>query len=62
VRSPEELSALFKAQGLKVTPQRQCIFRVLHGNDAHPTAESVSAAAGAEMRDRVRRDRVQGSG
>jgi len=49
VRSPEELSALFKAQGLKVTPQRQCIFRVLHGNDAHPTAESVFAAAVAEM-------------
>src|SRR5579862_2710373 len=49
MRSPEELSALFKAQGLKVTPQRQCIFRVLHGNDAHPTAESVFAAAEAEM-------------
>jgi Fe2+ or Zn2+ uptake regulation protein len=49
VRSPEELSALFKAQGLKVTPQRQCIFRVLHGNDAHPTAEAVFAAAVAQM-------------
>jgi len=49
MRSPEELSALFKAQGLKVTPQRQCIFRVLHGNDAHPTAEAVFAAAAAEM-------------
>ncbi len=49
MRSPEELSALFKAQGLKVTPQRQCIFRVLHGNDAHPTAESVFGAAVAEM-------------
>src|SRR5580693_1785032 len=49
MRSPEELSALFKAQGLKVTPQRQCIFRVLHGNDALPTAETVFAAAEAEM-------------
>jgi Fe2+ or Zn2+ uptake regulation protein len=49
VRSPDELSALFRAQGRKVTPQRQCIFRVLHGNVAHPTAEAVYEAAVAEM-------------
>jgi len=24
-----------------VTPQRQCIFRVLHGNGSHPTAHAV---------------------
>ena len=40
---------LFRERGLKVTPQRQCIFRVLDGNDVHPTAESVYAAAAAEM-------------
>ena len=34
---------------MKVTPQRQCIFRVLHGNAVHPTAEAVYAAASAEM-------------
>jgi Fe2+ or Zn2+ uptake regulation protein len=49
VKSPEELTELFRARGLKVTPQRQCIFRTLHDNDAHPTAEFVYAAARAEM-------------
>jgi Fur family peroxide stress response transcriptional regulator len=49
VRTPAELTDLFRARGLKVTPQRQCIFRVLHGNGVHPTAESVYAAARAEM-------------
>lgn len=40
---------MFRERGLKVTPQRQCIFRVLDGNAAHPSAESVHAAASAEM-------------
>jgi Fe2+ or Zn2+ uptake regulation protein len=49
VKSPEELTALFRARGRKVTAQRQCIFRVLQGDVTHPTAESVHAAARAEM-------------
>jgi Fe2+ or Zn2+ uptake regulation protein len=49
VRSPEELTALFRARGLKVTPQRQCIFGVLHGDESHPTADAVYAAVAAEM-------------
>lgn len=49
MKTPAELTDLFRAQGLKVTPQRQCIFRVLHGNATHPTAETVYAAASAEM-------------
>jgi len=49
VKSPAELTELFRSRGLKVTPQRQCIFRVLHGSEVHPTAESVYAAAAAEM-------------
>jgi Fur family peroxide stress response transcriptional regulator len=49
VRSPAELTVLFRERGLKVTPQRQCIFRILDGNDVHPTAESVYAVAAAEM-------------
>jgi Fe2+ or Zn2+ uptake regulation protein len=49
VRSPIELTELFRERGFKVTPQRQCIFRLLHGNEAHPTADSVYAAASAEM-------------
>jgi Fe2+ or Zn2+ uptake regulation protein len=49
MRSPEELTALFRSQGRKVTAQRQCIFRVLQGDVSHPTAEVVHAAARAEM-------------
>jgi Fe2+ or Zn2+ uptake regulation protein len=49
VRTPEELTALFRATGRKVTPQRQCIFRTLNGDVTHPTAETVYAAARAEM-------------
>lgn len=49
MKTPDELTELFRVHGLKVTPQRQCIFRLLHGNEAHPSAESVYAAARAEM-------------
>ena len=49
VKNPTELTELFRSQGLKVTPQRQLIFSLLHGNEVHPTAESVYAAARAEM-------------
>ena len=43
MRSPEGLTTLFRSTGRKVTPQRERIFRVLHGNLAHPTAEGVYA-------------------
>jgi Fe2+ or Zn2+ uptake regulation protein len=49
VRSPAELTEAFRQQGLKITPQRQCIFRLLHDNVEHPTAEAVYAAAAAQM-------------
>ena len=49
MRNPAELTELFRARGLKVTPQRQCIFRLLHGNGVHPTAEAVYAEARREM-------------
>jgi Fe2+ or Zn2+ uptake regulation protein len=49
VRTPEQLTALFRSQGRKVTPQRQCIFGVLQGDVTHPTAESVHAAARTRM-------------
>lgn len=49
VKFPDELTALFRAEGRKVTAQRQCIFRVLQGDVTHPTAESVFATARAEM-------------
>jgi Fe2+ or Zn2+ uptake regulation protein len=49
VRTPAELSDLFRARGRKITPQREAVFRALDGNDAHPTAESVHAAVTREM-------------
>jgi Fe2+ or Zn2+ uptake regulation protein len=49
VKSPDELTELFRARGRKVTAQRQCIFRVLQDDVTHPTAETVYAAARAEM-------------
>ena len=49
MRSPAELTDLFRAKGLKVTPQRQGIFAVLHGSPVHPTADAVFAAARSTM-------------
>lgn len=49
MRTPEELAAAFRAEGLKVTPQRQLLFRLLHGNEMHPTAETLYEVAVAEM-------------
>ena len=49
VKTPEELTVLFRRGGRKVTAQRQCIFRVLQGNASHPTADAVHAAARREM-------------
>ncbi|MDQ1437463.1 MAG: Fur family transcriptional regulator, peroxide stress response regulator [Acidimicrobiaceae bacterium] len=49
MKTPAELTELFRTRGFKVTPQRQMLFRLLHGNDVHPTAESLYAAASAEM-------------
>jgi Fe2+ or Zn2+ uptake regulation protein len=49
VRSPTELTEIFRAQGLKVTPQRQAIFRALHTSTVHPTADTVFDTVRAEM-------------
>jgi Fe2+ or Zn2+ uptake regulation protein len=49
MRTPEELSELFRSTGRKVTAQRQCIFRVLQGTVTHPSAESVHALVSREM-------------
>jgi Fe2+ or Zn2+ uptake regulation protein len=49
VRSPTELTTAFRAQGLKVTPQRQLLFRLLHDNTSHPTAEQLYAIASEQM-------------
>jgi Fe2+ or Zn2+ uptake regulation protein len=49
MRAPDELTELFRSSGRKVTPQRQCIFRLLEGNESHPTAEAVYEEARSEM-------------
>jgi Fe2+ or Zn2+ uptake regulation protein len=49
MRTADELTGLFRTQGLRVTPQRQAIFRLLHGNDRHPTVDSLYDAARTEM-------------
>ena len=49
MKSPAELTELFRARGLKVTPQRQAIFGVLHGETTHPTAEAVYEAVSTSM-------------
>ena len=49
MKTGEELTNLFRERGLRVTPQRQVIFRLLHGDDAHPTVESLYERAQAEM-------------
>jgi Fe2+ or Zn2+ uptake regulation protein len=49
MKTSDELTALFRERGLRVTPQRQAIFRLLQGNDTHPTVESLYEHARAEM-------------
>jgi len=43
------MALLFRQRGLKVTPQRECIFEVLWGADSHPSAEAVFAEARTRM-------------
>jgi Fur family transcriptional regulator, stress-responsive regulator len=43
------LTTIFREQGLRVTPQRQAIFRLLEGNESHPTVESLFEQARAGM-------------
>lgn len=49
VQTADELTAKFRQAGLRVTPQRQAIFRLLHGADTHPTVDSLYDAARDEM-------------
>src|SRR4026208_525605 len=48
MKTHEPLTDLFRERGLRVTPQRQMIFGLLQGNDAHPTVESLYERAQAE--------------
>ncbi|MDQ2728784.1 MAG: transcriptional repressor [Actinomycetota bacterium] len=45
MRTPADLAKRFRAQGLKVTPQRELLFKLVYGNQTHPTAEVIYAEA-----------------
>ena len=49
VEDPDTLTALFRRDGRKVTPQRQCIFEILYANPGHSTAEAIYAIAKGRM-------------
>ncbi len=49
MRTPEQLTDAFRASGLKITPQRQAVFRALHDATDHPTAEAVHARVSEAM-------------
>jgi Fe2+ or Zn2+ uptake regulation protein len=45
----DEFVTLFRSRGLRITPQRHQVFRVLAGNHSHPTAEAIWAAVRQEQ-------------
>ncbi|MGH9098531.1 MAG: Fur family transcriptional regulator [Acidimicrobiales bacterium] len=49
MKTPMELTELFRARQLKMTHQRQGVFRVLHENGSHPTAHTVFLSVREEM-------------
>jgi Fur family transcriptional regulator, stress-responsive regulator len=49
MKSVEALTSIFRDQGLRVTPQRQAIFRLLEDDHSHPTVESLFERARADM-------------
>ena len=49
MKSPDQLTEVFRHHGLKVTPQRLAVFAALHGDCTHPTADVVHRAVVAEL-------------
>lgn len=49
MQHPAQLTEAFRANGLKLTPQRQLLFRLLHENSTHPSAEALYAVASQQM-------------
>ena len=41
MRSPDDLTSWFRANGWKVTPQRRAVFEAIHGDEGHPTADVI---------------------
>jgi Fe2+ or Zn2+ uptake regulation protein len=49
MKTADALTDLFREHGLRVTPQRQAIFRLLHGDHTHPTVDALYERARSEM-------------
>jgi Fur family transcriptional regulator, stress-responsive regulator len=50
MKTVDELTDLFRTRNLKVTPQRQCVFRVLHHLEGtHPSADAIHSAVLTEL-------------
>jgi Fe2+ or Zn2+ uptake regulation protein len=49
MEDPATVTRLFRAEGLKVTPQRQAIFGIMYRSPGHMTASAVYQEARAEM-------------
>jgi Fe2+ or Zn2+ uptake regulation protein len=49
VKAPAELVDEFRSRGLKITPQRLLLFRLLAVDETHPTAEGLHTRAVEEM-------------
>ncbi len=49
MKSTQSLTTIFREQGLRVTPQRQAIFRLLEDDHSHPTVESLFDRARIDM-------------
>ncbi len=49
MRSPDELTQRFRERGLKMTPQRRAVFRALHDDHTHPSAEAVYERVAADV-------------
>jgi Fur family transcriptional regulator, stress-responsive regulator len=49
MRTVDDLTERFREEGLRVTPQRQAIFRLLHGDASHPTVEALYERARDDM-------------
>jgi len=49
MKTVEDLTERFRERGLRVTPQRQAIFGLLHGDATHPTVETLYERARGTM-------------
>ena len=49
MKTVDELTGRFRDRGLRVTPQRQAIFRLLQANAEHPTVEALYESARVHM-------------